>query len=266
MQNKRMVALGLAAAGSLLAAFATEVPAYAQSSQRSEFEVASVKPSTPANPRASFEVGPGGTFSATNTTARALIRFAYRVLDVQISGGPSWINTDNYDIIAKPGVESSPEQVRQMMQALLADRFKLTFHRETRSLRAYALVLGKNGPKLSESAGAEGGIRGERGQTPNATRIVAKGVSFQLLSTMLPSLLGYPVLDMTGLPGNYDFQLEWTPFQPPPRSSGEEGPPPDLSGTSIFAALQEQLGLKLEARKEPVEMFIIEGAEKATGN
>lgn len=212
-----------------------------------------------------MDVAPGGRFSATNTTVRALIRFAYRVPDVQISGGPNWINTENYDIVATPGTNATPDQVQKMMQSLLAERFKLTFTRETKNLKAYVIVIAKSGSKLRESTTTEPGMTGGRGQA-GATRLIAKGVSIQQFAAALSPLLAYPVLDKTGLTGTYDFELEFTPFQMPPQVAGDDSPPPDLSGTSIFTALQEQLGLRLESRKEPVEIFTIQRAEKATEN
>jgi uncharacterized protein (TIGR03435 family) len=237
----------------------------ARAQQQAAFEVASVKPSNPKSQVVTMDASPSGRFSATKTTVRALIRFAYRVPDVQISGGPSWINTENYDVIATAGVASSVSQMQVMMQSLLAERFKLALDRETKSVRAYVLVPAKSGPKLRESTSAEGSIRGARGQA-GGTRLIAKGVSIAQFSAGLSPLLGYPVLDKTGLVGNYDFEIEWTPSQPPPTRPGDDGPPPDVSGTSIFSALQEQLGLRIEARKEPVDILVVQHAEKPTQN
>ena len=212
-----------------------------------------------------MEVAHGGRFTATNTTVRALIRFAYRVPDVQISGGPSWVNTTSYDVVATPGTNGNADHVQKMVQHLLVERFKLAFTRETKNLKAYVMVEAKNGSKLRVSTTAEPSVTGGRGQA-SATRLIARGVSIQQFASSLSALLAYPVLDKTGLTGTYDFELEFTPFQTPPTIHGDDSPPPDLSGTSIFTALQDQLGLKLEARREPVETFAIQHAEKATEN
>jgi len=229
------------------------------------FEVASIKPSNPQNRRVSMDVGPGGRFNATNATVRSLIRFAYQVPDVQISGGPNWINTEPFDIVATPGSDASLGQVQKMMQSLIAERFKLTLTRETKILKGYAMVLAKGGSKLRESTTTESSMTGSRGQA-GATRLIAKAVSIQQFAASLSPLLAYPILDRTGLTGVYDFELEFTPFQLPPKTDGDDGAPPDLFGTSIFTAFQDQLGLRLESVKSPTEVFQIDHAERPSEN
>jgi uncharacterized protein (TIGR03435 family) len=161
-----------------------------------------------------------------------------------------------------------------MIQALLADRFKLQFHRETKELPTYVLVVAKGGPKFHESEVVEGPDK------PKGTRMSMNGrgqfnlerAPMAALANQLAQVLGRSVIDKTGLPGNYDFELKWTPDESTPgmaRMAVGDGPPPPSdagAGTSIFTALQDELGLKLESTKGPVEILVIERAQKASEN
>ena len=195
---------------------------------------------------------------------------AYNVRDYQMSPeGPGWIRSDRYDIVAKVDGEGRPtmDQVRQMLQKLLADRFQLKLHRETKELPVYALVIGKKGPTLMESAAdAKSSMRFGAGQ------FTGSKVSMTQLALFLSNALARPVLDGTGLMGTYDFKLQWTPdagqlpglggFGP-----GPDAPPPsDPNGPSIFTAVQEQLGLKLESQKGPIEILVLDHAAKPSEN
>jgi len=242
-----------------------------------EFEAASIKPSAPMGMgmvRMGVEMLPGGRVSMSGVTVRFLIQQAYGVRDFQIAGGPAWMGSDRYDITAKPEGAATPEQVKVMIQALLADRFKLQFHREAKELPTYALVVAKGGPKFHEPE-----VVAEGSDKPKGTRMSMNGRGqFNLarapvaaLANQLGQVLGRSVIDRTGLTGNYDFELKWTPDegQGTMKMAGGEGPPPSTdsaAGTSIFTALQEQLGLKLESTKGPVEILVIERAEKASEN
>jgi uncharacterized protein (TIGR03435 family) len=218
-----------------------------------------------------------------------LITFAYDVRDFQISGGPGWINSERYDIQARPDrsepAESLPpdprkmtdaqlktigDQMRERLRALLADRFQLTIHRETKDAPVYALVVGKNGSKLQA---AEEGKDGPRGMRMGRGQLTGMSAPLSMLANTLSSQLGRPVLDRTGLTGKYDFKLEWTPD--PGQGDGPPGglppgieapPPPDPNGPSLFTAVQEQLGLRLESQKGPMEMIVIDRVEKASEN
>ncbi len=192
---------------------------------------------------------------------------AFEVASIKPSDG-----SERYDIVAKPEGEGdvTPDQLKPMIQALLAERFKLTLHRETKELPVYALVVAKNGPKLQE---VEGGPTKTKGAQMRMGRglLNAQAVSMTMLATSLSNQLGRSVIDKTGLTGNYDVKLEWTPDEGQsfgPKEGGPEGapPPPSASGPSIFTAVQEQLGLKLEPQKGPVEILIIDRIEKATEN
>jgi len=234
-----------------------------------EFEVATIKPATPDRPGKGFMVR-GRQFSTLNTTLADLITFAYGIHVKQIAGAPAWVESEKYDLAAQPNGEGQPndKQWKTMIQKLLADRFKLAFHRDKKELSVYAIVVGKNGPKLtkSESTGNLPGLffRG-LGNLPavNATMADFAGV-------MQGAVLDRPVVDQTGIAGRWDFTLVWTPdeFQfggmgakmpPPPANNGAA--PPDL-----FTAFQEQLGLKLESTKAQAEVFVIDRVAKPTEN
>jgi len=239
-----------------------------------EFEAASIKPSAPA-PMGEMRIGiqmlPGGRISMNGVTVNILIQRCYGVRDFQIIGGPGWLRTERYDITAKPEGAATPDQVKLMTQALLADRFKLQFHRETKELPTYALVVGKGGPKFHESE-----VVPEGSDKPKGTRISVGRGQFEMLGAAVTALanqlgqvLGRSVIDKTELTGNYDFKLEWTPDESTSGASGDGGgapPAADATGVSVFTAVQDQLGLKLEATRGPVEILMIDRAEKASEN
>jgi uncharacterized protein (TIGR03435 family) len=227
-----------------------------------------------------------------NTTLQALIRLAYGVEDNQISGAPKWVNSDKYDVEAKmdgataaeldklSDDQSEPARER-MLQALLEDRFKLMLHRETKDLPVYSLVVAKNGPKLQETKPGEpdgDGRTGPDGRPAVGGHFMRMGrgqlnghnLGMADIVRVLTQQLGRTVVDKTGLRGNYNFTLKWTPddsdlpeFKEP---AGAQGSPPDSSGPSIFTAIQEQLGLKLESQKGPVEILVIDHVEKPSEN
>ena len=256
------------------------------------FEVASIKPSGSDDHRSMIQIQPGGGFRAVGATLKMLVTLAYDVRDFQISGGPGWISSERYDIMAKsePSPDSSnvpddprkmndeqrktlQEQMRERLRSLLAERFQLKIHRESKEQAVYALVIGKGGSKLQESEVKEGG--GPRGMMRMGRgQLIGTAVQMQMLVSSLSSQLGRPVIDRTGLKGNYDFKLEWTP-DPGQAGGGPLGavppgadapPPPDPNGPSIFTAVQEQLGLRLESQKGPVETLIIDHVEKPSEN
>lgn len=238
-----------------------------------EFEAASIKPSAPA-PIGQFRVGiqmlPGGRISMTGVTVKIMIQQSYGVRDFQVVGGPSWLGSERYDIVAKPEGSANQEQVKLMTQALLKDRFKLQFHRETKELPTYSLVVAKGGPKFKESE-VEKASDGPRGAQVRIGRgqVDLQGAPVAALANQLGQALGRAVNDKTELAGNYDMKLQWTPdeSQGSVRPLGGEAPPPsDTSGVSVFTALQDQLGLKLESTKGPVEILVIDRAEKASEN
>jgi len=230
---------------------------------------------------------PGGRFAFSGITAKMLIMQAYDVKEFQVTGAPGWISSDRYDINAKaerPNVD--PDQAKVLVQSLLAERFNLKFHREIKEFPIYALVVAKDGPKLKKSENqTESEIRaataGPGGGGPKEGRMLRLGrghISAQMLTLgalvqRLSSSLGRPVVDRTGLTGLYDFDLQWAPDEMEvetgksgERMPAESAPAGESTGPSIFTALQEQLGLKLESQKGPVEILVIDRMEKPTEN
>lgn len=234
------------------------------------FEVASIRPTSPGGRGTPIQIATGGRFTAAGASVRSLIKKGYGARDFQISGGPDWVDSERYDIVAKAEHESSvsQDQLKLMLQALLADRFKLVLDRETKEISAYVLTIGKGGPKLKEvtlddeNAGHGvrfGGMGRLRGVMSSMSQL-AEALSDMALNG--EHIVDRPVLDRTGLTGVYDFSLLWTSQEGQLGALGTSDP----SAPSLFTAVQEQLGLKLEARKAPVEMFVIKRVEKPSEN
>jgi uncharacterized protein (TIGR03435 family) len=220
--------------------------------------VASVKPNRSVTGNTSIKTAPGGRFTAENVSLRALIQLAFGIRDFQLAGGPSWIGTEKYDIVAKTGAPkemSSDEELKPLLQALLADRFMLKFHRQTKQLPVYALVVVRGRPKLTPNTNATAAPSTSISSGGDKFSMEATKSSMARLCNILGRRLDRTVIDKTGLKGEFDFKLEWAPDQAV-----------DSSGPSIIAALQEQLGLKLEAKKGPVEIIVIDHIEKPSGN
>ena len=233
------------------------------------FEVATIKPSKPDTQGKGFLVR-GRQFSTINTSLSDMITFAYGLHARQITGGAAWMEQDKYDILAEPEGEGQPngDQWKAMLQTLLADRFKLTFHRDKKELSVYAIILADKGPKLTRSESNGNTIpallfRG-LGNLParNATMT-------DFANVMQSAVLDRPVVDQTGLSGRFDFTLLWTPDQSQfgglgvrvPAATDDPNAPPGL-----FTAIQEQLGLKLDSTKAPVEVIVVDRAEKPSAD
>jgi uncharacterized protein (TIGR03435 family) len=212
------------------------------------FEVASIKPSDPGNVGAQiFSPGPG-RLTARTDTLKDLMLFAYNVRPSQIQGGPHWTESEAYDMEAKAAGTPAIDQVRLMLQSLLSERFHLQVRRETREIAVYNLVRDKKGPNLQEVSAAGHGVGIAKGN------MHALGANMAALANVLSRHLDRLVLDRTDLKGFYDFELTWTADDSDP------------TGASLFPALQNQLGLKLEAARAPVEILNIERAERPSGN
>jgi uncharacterized protein (TIGR03435 family) len=257
-----------------------------------EFDVASVKVSAPIT-EGQYNVGvhiDGAMVRCNYLSLRNYLTMAYDVKDYQIVG-PDWMTTEHYDIVGKLPASGAPEQqLRGMVASLLADRFKLVFHRETRDLPVYALIVGKNGLKIKEAppdpatdgaddgkvdvnvtGGGRGGTTVNLGKgsyiTYGLNKLDAKKVNFASLMDSLGKFVDRPVVDMTELKGRYDFTLEYSveELRTMVRAQGADASRiPDMGGDptiSIFSSL-EALGLKLDARKAPVEVIVIDHAEK----
>jgi uncharacterized protein (TIGR03435 family) len=260
------------------------------------FEVASVKPNKSSDGRVMLGFQPGGRVNATNVPLRLLIRYAYQIQDFQLAGTPDWIGSERFDVVAKaegdvppPQPFGPPSPLLLMMRTLLAERFKLAVHREMRELPIYALIVartdGKLGPQLKASttdcaavlAAARGpggpsappapGQRPQCGISLAPGRLGGGGFPLSQLAATLSTFVQRVVVDRTGLTGNFDFELTWTPDQLP------QGPPPpgapplpaiDPNGPSIYTAVQEQLGLKLDSQRGPVDVLVVDHVERPT--
>jgi uncharacterized protein (TIGR03435 family) len=250
---------GLLASGVLLLA----ARAFAQTAPPSAFEVASIKPSRAEPGSVSGVTSERGRIIARNVTLRRCIRGAYNVPETQVLGGPKWIDDERYDIEAKAAGPAGDHDLMIMLQSLLAERFKLVFHREKRLMPGYALVVGRGGLKAQRSApDAPSFTHSRRGG------IDAQASTMANLAQKLSDAVHLPVADFTAIEGPFDFKLQWTDdAQAKPPSAGDKpGTVPVDAGPSIFAALQEQLGLKLESRKVPTEVLVIDRAVKASEN
>jgi len=224
--------------------------AFGQPTPTPAFEVASIKPAPLQAPgRVSTRMSVNrGRLNYTNVSLRDVIGQAYHLQHRQISG-PSWLDSERFDIAGKIPLGVAMDQIPQMLQSLLAERFKLRAHRETKEQPVYALVAPKNGPKL-QKAESSGGRRGGAGR---GRAHVSGKFSMARFADYLSDQLGRPVLDQTKLDGAYAITLDWVP------DSSEES----ASGPSIFTALQEQLGLKLVATKGATTVLVIDHVEKA---
>jgi uncharacterized protein (TIGR03435 family) len=237
--------------------------AFAQQAARPSFEVASIKPNGSASGNSGLRFSPG-RIAVENAPLRYLITWAYNVRTFQLSGGPGWVDSAKFDIAAKAEGNASPDQIRLMLQTLLEDRFKLSLRRETKEHPLYALVPVKTGLKLKESgADCAALAREDRGQCgawyANETAFSGTKISMSQFAEGLSSLLELPVVDKTGFAGAFDVHLEWT-------ADGNGAAPDGAAGPAIFTALQEQLGLKLESGKGPIEALVIEHVEKPHAN
>ena len=266
-----------------------QAPSTPAPAARLTFEVASIKRNVSGDPNASIRVQPGGQMTVSNNSLLNLIRNAYNTQLFEMVLGPnlpSWIDSDRWDILAKPpaGAAEVQEQMqlRLRLRSLLEDRFKLKARREMREMPIYELVVaradGQLGPQIKKSGdecAAQGRAR-EAGVAPpplppgafcgtrtNNGTVSMKGVPLSNFIRNLGGMTGRFVIDKTGLAGPYDLDLQWTP-DPASAGAGPQGQPGLGDGASLFAAIQEQLGLRLEAKKAPVEVLVIESAERPT--
>ena len=241
--------------------------AQGQSGTHLAFEVASIRPANVEHQHYTLHIGSGDTVGLEGATVKTLIEQAYDVRDFQISGGPGWIDSDKYDIAAK--AESSAgvvtlDNLRPMLQDMLADRFNLRLHHDTKELSNYRLIQSKGGSKLKLNTTA-GGPQG-RGSPGH---LMLQKVGTSILATQLARQIGRPVVDATGLKGEYDIVLEWTPDESQtsiPMGERQPEPPTNTIGPSLFTALEEQLGLKLESEKGPVDVIVIDSVERPSEN
>jgi bla regulator protein blaR1 len=246
------------------------------------FEVASVKPNKSGTTAVSFRLQPGGQLNALNVTVRDLIRFAYAVQPFQVEGGPGWTDSDRFDVVAKVAGEIVPQPpgqvgpVQLMMQNLLVERFTLKVRRETRDAPVYALVHARADRQLAKQVtpstlDCAALLRGRTGPSPQCRlsgglgTVSGRDVSFGQLAQLLSGQVQRLVIDKTGLPGVYSWDLQFAPDQAP--APGAVAPAViDPDRPSLFTALQEQLGLKLEAQRAPLEMLVIDSVQQPTAD
>jgi uncharacterized protein (TIGR03435 family) len=234
------------------------------------FEVTTIKPTDPDNKSGRFIIMQGNNrFIEKAYTLKLLIAAAYDLNPHTISGGPAWVESDHYDIVAETpgGVRPTHNEQMSMLRSLLAERFQLTFHREPKVFLIYELQLAKSGSKLKETA------------VPNDPATVGPGVVYpqrivlparnatmgDFASLLQRAILDRPVVDKTSLSGRYDFNLEWAPDE---TQFGGDVPKAstDAPSAPLFSAIQEQLGLKLVATKGPVDALVIDKAERPSAN
>jgi len=222
--------------------------------KRPEYEAASIKPNISGSTSSSTN-GTKGQIVFTNQSLKRLIERAYTVKPFQVIA-PAWAEGVNFDIIAKYPADSQREDNPLMLRTLLEDRFKLAIHRESKDMPGYALVVAKGGAKLQASA-----EQGDNGSSTNTnsdgrlTKLTAKHTSMAVLADLIGRSLGEMVVDKTGLQGNYDFELRWARENPNPAPDAEPLP-------SIFTAVTESLGLRLQAQKVPVEIIVVDRLER----
>jgi uncharacterized protein (TIGR03435 family) len=242
--------------------------------QSPAFEVASVKPNHSGDDNYGVRIVPGGTLRAVNAPLEAVIAEAYQVPPFELADVPAWAKSERWDIDAKgPGVAAPPEVLR-MLQTLLATRFALRVHTETRELPVQALVVAKNGPKLhASSAECFDPTAGIPPPTPTARpcggfnrmpdQMLGARITMPNLAKTLSKIVGRTVIDRTALDGSYDITLTWRPDDL--QSQPDSVPAPNHDAT-IFTAIQEQLGLRLESQRGPVNILVIDSVERASEN
>ena len=238
------------------------------------FEVAAIKPTPPDWRGGRFiRMASAHQFVARNHALRTLVAAAYNVNPRAISGGPAWVDSAHYDIIAKSPGEVRPNATEQMamLRNLLADRFKLTLGHAQKDLPYYAIVKAKNGPKLKESPSEDAPPEGFPPLTfvvtPELVRLPGHHASVADLASVLQrAALDRPVVDKTGLAGQFDFALEFAPDETVFGGAFRTANSDDLAKPGLFAAIQEQLGLKLEGARGPVDVLVIDHVERPSEN
>jgi bla regulator protein blaR1 len=238
-----------------------------QGQDASTFDVISIRPQAPGDTSFVVHMPRNGQFSARGAVATLVLMLAYDVQESQIIGGPNWFATEKWEIDAPrdDGITHSVEETRLMLQKMLENRFALRIHRETEQLPVYALTIAKGGPKFKPLE--------ENGRTNGTVRVASKSISLESvdlvrMAQVLATALGRPVIDRTGLTGRYNLNLQWDDAPIP--QGGVPGldvpaPPGDEYG-SIFTAIQDQLGLRLESQRAPVDVIVIDRIERPSAN
>ena len=241
-------------AQTILAIFAAGM-AYGQS-----FEVASIKPAPSAQLNGPSGINSGhGRIDAHNVTLKRCIMGAFGIGPNQIAGGPLWLDSDRFQITAKAERPEEDDGVLMaMLQTLLKDRFQLTVHQETRTVSALVLEVAKGGPKLEKAEEGSGAVT-----TGSGTSLQAKAITMRRLAEVLSRQTDLPVVDGTGLEGSFNVKVFWRPERARPTVTGVDDA---MERPTLFDALQQQLGLRLESRKMPINILVIDRAEKPSEN
>jgi uncharacterized protein (TIGR03435 family) len=243
--------------GSMLAVSAFAQPAPA-------IDVATVKPSHAAGRGISNSFNPG-RFTYTNVALKALIETVWRVRDYQIVDAPGWLGSETWDLTVTTTGPTGMDRKMELLKGLLAERFQLQFHEESRELPVFWLIMVKNGPKFSQPADVD-----KPGLRIGTGLIEARKWDVSTLTSLLSAELNVPVLDKTGLSGIYNFRLEWSPSETGfgfDYADPAMGPPPaDPSKPSVFTAIQDQLGLRLQPSRGPVRVLVIDRVERPSAN
>jgi uncharacterized protein (TIGR03435 family) len=242
------------------------------------YDVATIKPSDPNANGGGAGIRPNGSFYTRSQSLKGIVCAAYEVRAFQCVGGPGWLESDHYDIEAKPDSATTEQLLKldpkqrglvhqRMQQALFADRLKLKVHYETREMPIFALVVAKGGLKMHEAKAGdtyESGLKGSNGKafgggsfSVGNGKMIAQGISIDGLAGQLAATTSHVVSNKTGLTGVYDFTLQYANSDPPPL---------DSTAPSIYTALEEQLGLKLEPAKGPVKVLVIDHVERPAEN
>ncbi|HEV2135513.1 MAG TPA: TIGR03435 family protein [Terracidiphilus sp.] len=234
------------------------------------FEVATIKPVGSDEGKGRYLIMRGSdTFVGKNYTLKLLIAAAYELNPREISGGPTWIDSDHFDILARtPGtVQPTHDEQMRMLRRLLTERFKLSYHRQQKVFSIYQLEIDKGGPKLKPSTAAADALPALISTVyPHHILMPARNAAMgDFVSVLQRAVLDRPVVDKTGLTGRYDFDLQWAPDE---TQFGGEVPvaPPDASSPPFFTAIREQLGLRLVATRGPAEALVIDHAERPSPN
>jgi bla regulator protein blaR1 len=235
-----------------------------------KYEVSSVKPNSDGDFHSAFRIERDGTLYATGITLRRLMMTAYQVQGFRLVGGPGWVSDKRWDVQAKPSRAASDKQIGPMLRGLLEDRFQLRVHSETRNMPVYELTVGPHGSKLQrvDDSNIKLDIRTGTGFIRFTKATVAT------FASQLSYALARPVMDKTGISGEFNFDLEWTPVPGEdggPTSSGlpagtPEQPAPTPDGPSIFTAIEEQMGLRLKSGRGPVKVVVIDSAQMPPAN
>ena len=228
--------------------------------QQPAFAAATIRPSSSAiqfEHDGKTEVTPV-TLEMHDVTVHTCIKWAYGVQDNQIAG-PAWLDSERYDLVAKADTPATEAQMKLMLQTLLADRFQLTFHHQSKESKAFVLTIARGGPRLSPAAAPD--AKPFRQNSANGT--IAKSMTIRDFADFISGPLQMPVVDETGLTGKYDFVLDFTNYLPDAKNMGPDRPD---STSILMAALQGELGLKLESRKTQVDVMVIDHVEKPSAN